>query len=112
MQSVVNHIEQLKGKPYHHRKRITYLYAGIGAGAIGLVWLIASLATGAFLIHDSLLTRDSSGEGTAVIEANQRIAGAAAALTTDAGAPAELKIIDTKPTSARTKQPEHTVMPF
>lgn len=111
MQSVLNHIERIKEKPHHHRKQIAYLYAGIGTAMIALVWLGASLFTGAFLIRDSSLTR-SSENASITVDASQSLAGAAAALPQGAAAPAGIQIIDAATSSASAKQPERTVLPF
>ncbi len=116
MQSIFHHISHAKKQPHHVRKQIAYIGAGIGAGIIGLIWLGTSLATGAFLIHDSSLTRglENQNEGVTAVDTSQGLAGvgAVSALSNDSSAPASIKIIDAPTSSASAKQLERTVLPF
>lgn len=108
MRSVVRHIEKIREQPHNVRKQIAYTYAGIGTGIIAIVWLGASLATGAFLIRDSSLTREASDSG--VTAGASQMAGAAAALPS-AAAPSVITIVDAASTTDA-KQPERTIIPF
>ncbi len=119
MQSVFHHINRAKKQSHPVRKQIAYVGAGIGTGIIALIWLATSLATDAFLIHDSSLTRGLNEDtGVTAVDANQLAglpagqAGVAAALSSDSSAPASIKIIDAPTSSASAKQPERTVLPF
>jgi len=111
MKTIIEHIEHVKGKPHHIRKRVAF---GITVGVttlIAFVWLAGSLATGAFAIGES-----SRGEQPAVTTSGTAttngLAGAVAALpdvTTDA--PVRIEIIDAA-SSAPVKKAEQTILPF
>ena len=113
MHSILHHINRAKERPHHERKRIAYVGAGIGAGAIGLIWLGVSLSTGAFLIHDSSLTRGlDTNQGVTAAPTDEGVAGAAAALPGDTSGPAQIQIVDAATSSTGAAQPQQTTLPF
>jgi len=113
MKTIFDHIEHVKGKPHHVRKRIAFSIAAGGAGLVALVWLATSLGTGAFAIRGASFA-DAVGGGNAITtdapKGSQNLAGAAAALE-DSSAPAHIEIIEA-PSSASKKQAERTTIPF
>lgn len=114
MKTILHHIERVKGKPHHIRKRIAFSIAAGGAGLVALVWLAASLGTGAFAIRGASFADAALGESavaTGAVSDSQNLAGAAAALE-DAAGPARIEIVDTAPTTATKKQAERTTIPF
>lgn len=121
MKTIFDHIERIKGKPHHARKRIAFTAAASGAALIGLVWLVGNLSTGAFLIQGSTFA-DSVGQGSVTAvgssDGSQGLAGAAAALpasdqnSTGANEPAHIEIIDTASSTAAQPKAEQTVIPF
>ncbi len=116
MKTVFEHIEHVKGKPHHIRKRVAFAAAGSITAVIALVWLAGSLATGAFAIKGSSFA-DSTGQSPAPVAgadtASAGLAGAAAALpSVAASAPAHIEIVDTAVASSSKRQAEQTVIPF
>lgn len=118
MKTIPQHIEHIKGKPHHVRKRIAFGVATCGAALIALVWLAGSLGTGAFAIRGATFAESTGAESTVTVAAENGsrpaisgIAGVAAALQ-DAGAPAHIEIIDTASSTRTTKQAERTTIPF
>lgn len=117
MKTIFEHIEYVKGKPHHVRKRIAYATAACGTGVIALVWLAASLGTGAFAIQGSTFADAAAKDaGTPVVSTdgtNQLAgAGAAAALLQTVDAPAHIEIVNTTPEPSNQKQAEQTTIPF
>ena len=53
MKNVIEHIEYLKGKPHHVRRKVAVTTAAIGSALVALVWLGVSTATGVFAIQGS-----------------------------------------------------------
>src|SRR5450756_2501965 len=100
MKTIPEHIEYVKGKPHHVRRRIAFGIAGVGAGIIAFVWLSSSIATGAFAVQGSSFA-DATGQGNVEVTGGTNnshpavsgIAGAAAALPA-VNAPSHIEIID------------------
>ena len=112
MKTVFQHIEHIHGKPHHIRKQVAFSAAFAVAALIGLSWLVTSTASGAFALTESSFA-DASGQGVEVVDAkspNQNLAGAAAAFSDEASAPARIEIVDTAPASGKKAEP--TVIPF
>lgn len=110
MQAVFNHIERMKAKPHHVRKHLAFLYAGIVAGLIGVVWFIANLTSGTFAIGNATFADSVKQAPVATVpEQPSGLAGAAAAAT-DASAPAHIEIVNTTPAPAPKAEP--TTLPF
>ena len=114
MKTIFDHIEYIKGKPHHIRKRVAFTIATIGTASVALIWAAGNISMGAFAIQGSTFA-DSTGQGTPVTavtgNANQSIAGAAAALQ-DENVPAHIEIIDTSSSTRSGKQAEQTIIPF
>ncbi|MFA6415071.1 MAG: hypothetical protein WC217_02305 [Candidatus Paceibacterota bacterium] len=114
MKTIFEHIEYVKGKPHHIRKRIAFAVATGGTMLVALVWLVGSLSTGAFAIGGSSFA-ESTVPATAIeINGNNaNLAGAAAALTSvsSENAPARIEIIDTT-SAVKQKQAEQVILPF
>ncbi len=114
MKTIFDHIEQIKGKPHHVRKRIAIGTAAAGSGFIALIWLIGSFATNAFAIQGSSFAMSTGQAPVATTSASgtsgEGLAGAAAALK-DAQAPAHIDIVDTSVAPTQ-KAPEQTTIPF
>lgn len=116
MKNIIDHIEHIKAKPHHIRKRVAF---GVAAGTsvlIGLIWLVGSFEMGAFAIQGSNFAM-STGQGDVVAttsaSGDQGLAGAAAAAALqDASAPAHIEIVDTSVQPAQKSQPEQTILPF
>ncbi len=117
MKTVFEHIEHVRAKPHHIRKRIAFASATIGTTIIALVWFIGSLSMGSFSIKGSSFAA-SMGQGDAAVgesgaTGNQGLAGvgAAAALQQSADAPAHIEIVNAPAASAK-QQAEETTLPF
>jgi hypothetical protein len=114
MRTVFEHIDHIKTKPHHIRKKVAFGAAGAVTGLVAFVWLGTSLATGAFAIQGSNFA-DSTGQDTPVEtiteDPNDNLAGAAAALPHDNSGPARIEIVNVATTSA-SKEPERTTIPF
>lgn len=115
MKNILEHIEHVKGKPHHIRRRFALGAALGGSGLIALVWLTGSLATGAFAIQGSDFAQ-SSGQSDLVVATtsvsdNSGLAGAAAGLQSSDG-PARIEIVDTSSVAVPKKQSEQTILPF
>ena len=116
MKNIFDHIERVKAKPHHVRKRVAF---GVAAGTsflIAFVWFVGSYASGGFAIQGSNFAM-STGQGGAVAttsaSGSQALAGAAAAAAVqDANAPAHIEIVDTTPTAPAQKQSDQTILPF
>lgn len=113
MKTVFEHIEHIKGKPHHIRKKIAFATAAGVTSVIALVWLTSSLGTGAFAIKGSSFA-DSAGQSAPETADNNvgrsGLAGAASALL-GADAPAHIEVIDAASSTSQ-KKVEQTVIPF
>jgi len=115
MKTIPEHIEHIKAKPHHIRKRVAFTVAGAGAGIIGLVWLVTSVGAGVFALKPTSFAQSTEGAPVTVVGADdngsQGLAGAAAApAVQDSNAPAHIDIVDVAPTS--TPQAQQTTIPF
>lgn len=114
MKTIFDHIEQIKKKPHHVRKRIAYGAATAGTALVAFVWFVGALRTGTFAIQGSSFT-ESTGQGSVVAtggtRGSQNLAGAGAAATLSS-APAHIEIIDTASSTQGAKRVEQTVIPF
>ena len=116
------HLEHIKGKPYHVRKRIVFGAAMGGTALIALVWFVGTLSAGTFAIHGSSFAQ-STEQGNVMVAGNgngnrnQNLAGTAAFAggeqnSTGASAPAHIESIDTATSTSNTKQTAATTIPF
>ncbi|MDE1944459.1 MAG: hypothetical protein KGH97_03145 [Patescibacteria group bacterium] len=116
MKTVFDHIDHIKGKPHHIRKKIALTTAATCAAGIGLVWLVGSLSLGAFAIQGSNFA-ESTGQGALVVDNTNipNLAGAAAALPPSeqsASAPAHIEIIDAASSTPAKNTADQTIIPF
>ncbi len=116
MKTVSQHIEHIKSKPHHVRKRVAFSAAFAGTGFIALVWLVGSVGTGAFALKDTSFADSIGQENTLTTDGNSvvgGVAGAAAAPALEsANAPARIEIIDTASSTRQSKKAEQTTIPF
>ncbi len=114
MKNIFDHIERVKGKPHHIRKRIAFTAAATGTAVVALVWLVGSFSLGAFAIKENSFA-DSTGQESVVAtegdNGSPNLAGAAAALPS-ANAPARIEIIDAVSSTSGQKKTERTIIPF
>ncbi len=116
MKNIFDHIEQVKGKPHHVRKRIAFGAAALGSAFIALVWFTGSVMTGSFALHESNFAM-STGQENPIVKVSdtgsQNLAGvAAAAALQSPNAPAHIEIVDTAASTAPSKPSEQTTIPF
>ncbi|MDD3530998.1 MAG: hypothetical protein PHV99_00130 [Candidatus Pacebacteria bacterium] len=117
MKTIFEHIEHIKGKPHHIRKRVAYAAAACGASLIALIWLAGSISTNAFAISGNSFAESVEKGNTlttgADTTATSQLAGAgAAAVLQDAETPAHIEIVNTTPEPSKGKQAEQTTLPF
>lgn len=118
MKTVFEHIEHVKGKPHHVRRRVAFAAAMSGAAIVALVWLVGSFSLGTFALQEnsfadavgqgSIKTTDG-GKGSPSVTSG--IAGVAAVFQT-ANTPASIEIIDTVSSTYQGKKAEQTTIPF
>ncbi len=115
MKTLNEHIEHVKGKPHHIRRRVAFTVAGAATGLIALVWLVGSVSFGLFAIPDHNFADSTQSDGVQIVsedqEASSGLAGVGAAFAAT-NQPAHIEIVDTTPKAATTKKPEETVIPF
>lgn len=110
MQVIFDSIENVKAKPHHVRRQVTFVIAGGIAALIGLVWLVGSLATGAFALKPSSFADVGALQGsTDSTFSSDQVAGAGAA--TGGAVPSDAIIVVDAPKTPQ-KAAEQTVIPF
>ena len=117
MRSVFEHVDRVRAKPHHIRRRVALGGAGTLTGLIAVVWLGASLATGTFALKGSNfaeMTGAAPGERARAAAAGAT-AGAAAATESRPDAPAHVEVVPSgagvpAPTPAPPVGP--TIIPF
>jgi hypothetical protein len=118
MKNIFDHIEQVRGKPHHVRKRIALAAAATGAGLVGLVWFVGSVSFGLFAIQGSSFAESAGQEGalaTTGENGSSNLAGVAAAplaRQNATNAPAHIEIVDTTPSTPGQRKAEQTIIPF
>jgi hypothetical protein len=116
MKNIFEHIEYIKGKPHHIRKKVAFAIAAAVSTFVALVWIGISLATGAFAIQGSNFAMSADQSNTIATTSNssdQGLAGVgAASALQDASAPAHIEIIDTSVPVSKKNQSDQTVIPF
>lgn len=115
MKRIIKHVENLKSKPHHIRKKAAFSVAGGITGLVALVWLSTSLATGAFAIQGSSFA-ESTGQNVGVEQVypdGSQVAGAAAAFPEDSKEP-RIQIVNVAATSspATPVQTNETIITF
>ena len=115
MKTIYEHIEHVKGRPHHIRKRVAFTTALCGALLVGVLWFGVSLASGGYALHGSNFAEATGAEssmGGSPVTSTSQLAGAAAALNQDsASQPAHIEIVDATSTTTPSA-PEQTVIPF
>jgi uncharacterized protein YjdB len=117
MKKLIDHIEHIKTKPHHIRKRVALGVAACTSGFVALVWLAASFSTNAFAIQGSSFADAQGQQPAPVVKTDaagqeQGLAGVgAAAILQDQNAPAHIEIVDTAP-AAPAKKADATILPF
>lgn len=113
MKTVFEHIEYMKEKPHHVRKRFAFAVAAGTSVFIAFVWFVGSVAVGEFALKDTSFADQAGAPPVEVVNADgSNLAGAAAALQS-AKAPAHIEIVDTASSSRSVGKPiEQTTIPF
>lgn len=119
MKNVIEHIEYVKGKPHHIRRRVAVSAAAFTSALIAIIWFAVNSMTGAFAIQGSTFAMSTGGDGSVATTSaradTSALAGAAAALpdtSASASAPAHIEIVDTTLAPAPTKKTDPTIIPF
>lgn len=116
MKTIFEHIEHIKGKPHHIRKRVAFGAATIGTAVIALAWLAGSLGTGAFALKPSSFADNTEGEMTPIVSESsdsKGLVGVAAVIqSAPTQAPARIEIVDSAKSELSTKKAEQTIIPF
>ena len=114
MKTIFDHIDYVKGKPHHIRKRVAFTAAGSVAVVVALVWLVGSVSFGSFAIQDRSFA-DATSQGniqtTGVANDSQNLAGVAGAFE-GTSVPAHIEIVDTSAGTRPAKKAEQTTIPF
>lgn len=101
--SFAERLDAIRDKPHHVRQRVAFGLAGGVTAVIALVWLGASLATGAFAIKGSNFAELTGAQAATTTDASMggpdAVAGAAAAAP-DTGGPAALQVLPSGDTNA------------
>lgn len=117
MKSLFQHIEAVRAKPQHVRRRVALSISGGLTGVIALVWFVGSFESGAFSIPASAYGAGADSSSVTVVQPNTSsaatgMAGAAAALpSTSTDAPAHIEIVSA-PAATTSDSQEQTVIPF
>lgn len=115
MKFLFEHVERIKERPHHIRKRVAFTIAGAGTAVIALIWLVGGASSGAFAIKPTSFAdvageagiRATGGPGNGA----ENLAGAAAALE-KAEMTAGIRIVDAASSTRSTKKAEQTTIPF
>jgi hypothetical protein len=115
MKPLSHHLHTVRQQPPHVRKQVTFTLAAGATALIALVWLVASLSTGAWRIEGASFATQSAqqpaatgaGAGSAAL-----LGGAAAALTASSSA-SRLEVVgNAHETPPAPPAAEPTVVPF
>lgn len=114
MKTIFEHIEHVKGKPHHVRKRVAFAAAASLTAFIALVWFVGNLSLGVFAIPsnsfaDSVARQNALTSDTGTDSPN--LAGVAGVIPKTSG-PARIEIIDAASSTTGQKKAEQTVIPF
>ncbi|HVW83011.1 MAG TPA: hypothetical protein VHC68_03680 [Candidatus Paceibacterota bacterium] len=115
MKPLAHHLAAVRAKPPHVRKQIAFALAGGATALIALLWLAASLASGAFRIADTSYADAGAEPAPAPAPAGSSLLGAAAAALAGSSTAAQLEVVsqgnepDNAPAPAA---PQENVIPF
>ena len=121
MKTLSEHVEHLRGKPHHVRKRIAFGFALAASGLLAAGWFAVNLSEGTFAIQgNNFATSMAAAQvGVATTSADGSagpsgtgLAGAAAATQGGTAGPASIEIVDTSASSSAPSQPDQTTIPF
>lgn len=117
MKGIRHHVEKVRAKPHHVRKRVTLVAAGAIAGLIGAGWFGGSLAVGAFELHptsfEQALAPQQPSFATTTTADSSNLAGAAAAFSQQQQSePAHIVIISAPATTTAAATTTQTTIPF
>ncbi len=115
MKTLFDHIDHIKSRPHHVRRRIAFATAAAGASFVALIWFFGVVATGTFALKGTSFADSTGAEssGTAVVapsDSNNGLAGAAAAVP-NTSAPG-IEIVDAPSATPAPAQSAPTVIPF
>ena len=116
MRTVFDHIENVKGKPHHVRKRVVYGIATVGTAVVAIIWLGVSLSTNSFALKPSSFA-DSVEQAQGVVATaptnpdNVAAAAAAVPAVSAASGPSRIEIVAATSTPVEPKS-EPTTIPF
>jgi hypothetical protein len=109
MKTLSHHINTVKAQPHHVRKRVAFAAAFVTAAVIALIWLGASLATGAFAIKGSNFAEANGTPSiVATTPSGTSLTAAAAEAGNSGSQPAGIQIVDgngSQPAAAPASQP-------
>lgn len=112
MKRILHHINKVKERPHHVRRRIAMTAAFSGTAVIALAWLAFMLGSGTFAIQGSSFADSQQASTGTSVSASQGLAGAAAAPVGRADTPARIEIIDARTAATSTRSAEATILPF
>lgn len=117
MRTLGEHLDRVREQPHHVRRRFALGSAGALTALIGVVWLGASLATGAFALKGSNFAEVTGAETAEVAAEGQGaapgVAAAAAAAPKSERAHVEVVPSDTgMPSKPPPPPPGPTIIPF
>jgi glycerol-3-phosphate acyltransferase PlsY len=114
MKTLSQHIQQIKARPHHIRRRVAFTSAAVVTGLVALIWLVGSVSSGIFALKNTSFADGAAANGgiqnTTDGTAAQGLAGAAAAAD-DAKGPAQIRIVNVNATTSGTAA-EQTTIPF
>ena len=114
MKTFFDHLENVKGKPHHVRKRVAFGSAIVGTSLVALVWLVSSLSVGAFALKNNSFAKSveqSSVVASEPLKDTQNVAGVAGAYSENTSAPVHIEVIRPVATTTK-KQIEQSIIPF
>ena len=116
MKTLAHHIGTVRAKPHHVRKQIAFALALGGTAIVALIWLVGSLAGGAFHIEDTSFAA-ASAPAAPVATAPQNTSLLGSALSAFSSAPsAQVEVVPQNGASAPAPAPSQsdtqTVIPF
>lgn len=117
MKSFFQHIESIRAKPQHVRRRVALGISGGLTGVIALVWFVGSVEAGAFTIPASAFGAAPESASVTVVQPNLNpattgMAGAAAALPSESAQEGAHIEIVSAPAATTSDTKEQTVIPF